>query len=726
MFISIITYSYDIYNYIIVFQDKYCKECGEAYTDRIFEWCKSCQIKNLKKNFGNASGNNEIDGFIQDMQLKINSKNDIIFEWIPYDQFIYNKEINSYSSVHLAEWKNSPLCWKNFKYIRESKMDRMANLKYLSHYQIITNELLNNEIKQYSLSFKGNNNILKIYGISQHPDTKEYIMVLQDGYCEECGEKYTEIEYKWCRSCHIKKDLKENFTTSGNEKIDEFIQKMQLKINNIKDIVFEWIPYDQFNNIEEIGRNLNSALWKNGPLMYDLNEKKWMRVQYKEVTLKICDSQNMIYDFLNKANAYNNMFKIHGITQNPDSDDYVMVLQKYHQEYAKSYCKTCIEEYTDVEHKWCKSCHKYYLGKYFTNLSGDEKIDEFIQQMQLKINNPNDMVFEWIPYNQFKNIKQIGKGGFSTVYSAEWENGLLYYDKEWKRGSSKNVALKCLYKSQNVTDEFLNEIKAYSMNKYGGNIIKIYGISQDPETKNHILVLQHAEGRNFNDWMSECYKDFDWNNKLRTLYNIIIGLNEIHQKEMVHRDFHTGNILFECKYVSKYNDTYISDMGLCGEIGNTDISKIYGVMPYVAPEVLRGKPYTKAADVYSFGMVMYFAATGIQPFADRVHDLNLAFDICGGTRPKLNEPKAPKCYIELMKRCWDSDPDNRPDANEIENIIYSYCFNLNSEIKKQFEEAEKYRKANPSSIKIRTQSMIHPQVYTSRLLNYSGCLDCAI
>ncbi|GES97593.1 kinase-like domain-containing protein [Rhizophagus clarus] len=601
----------------------------------------------------------------------------------------------------------------------------MVSLKYLNNSQIITNEFLNNEVKQYSMSFKGNNNILKIYGISQHPDTKEYIMVLQDGYCEECGENYTEIENKWCRSCRIN-DLKENFTTNGNEKIDEFVQKMLLKINSINDIVFEWIPYEQFNDIEETGRNLNSALWKNGPLMYSLNEKKWIRVQYRKVTLKICDPQNMIYDFLNKVNVYNNIFKIHGITRNPDSKDYVMVLQKYHQGYAKSYCETCIEEYTDIEHRWCKPCQKYYLRKHFTNLSGNEKIDEFIQEMQLKINNPNDMVFEWIPYNQFNDIKEIGKGGFSTVYSAEWKNGLLYYDKEWKRGSSKKVALKCLYESQNVTDEFLNEIKAYSMNKYGGNIIKIYGISQDPKTKNHILVLQHAEGRNFNYWMSKCYKDFDWNNKLRTLYNIIIGLNEIHKKEMVHRDFHTGNILFEHKYVSKYNDTYISDMGLCGKIGNTDRSKIYGVMPYVAPEVLRGKPYTKAADIYSFGMVMYFAATGRQPFADRAHNVNLALVICGGTRPKLNEQKAPKCYIELMKRCWDSDPDNRPDAIEIENIIYSYSFNLNGEIKKQFEEAEKYRKANPSSIKIRIQSMMHPQAYTSRLLNYSECLDCTI
>ena len=109
---------------------------------------------------------------------------------------------------------------------------------------------------------------------------------------------------------------------------------------------------------------------------------------------------------------YNNYFKIHGITQKPDLKDYVMVLKNYHKGYVGSYCEICIEEYTDIKCKWCKSCQIDYLRKNFTNWSGNEKIDEFIQEMQLKINNPNVIVFEWIPYNQFKAIKKIGKGGF--------------------------------------------------------------------------------------------------------------------------------------------------------------------------------------------------------------------------------------------------------------------------------------------------------------------------
>jgi phage-related tail protein len=121
-------------------------------------------------------------------------------------------------------------------------------------------------------------------------------------YCGKCIEKYTEIEYKWCKPCQIKY-LKENFKNwnSKNEIIDNFIQEMQLKVNNPKDIIFEWIPYNQFNDIKENCKTVYSALWKDGPLKYYSNNKMLARVQAKEVTLKLCNSQNMINDFLNKV-----------------------------------------------------------------------------------------------------------------------------------------------------------------------------------------------------------------------------------------------------------------------------------------------------------------------------------------------------------------------------------------------------------------------------------------
>ena len=112
--------------------------------------------------------------------------------------------------------------------------------------------------------------------------------------------------------------------------------------------------------------------------------------------------------------------------------------------------------------EWCESCQVNYLKQNFTNWNSEnEKIDSLIQEMQLKIREPDDIVFEWIPYNQFNNIKEIGKGDFATVYLAIWKDGPLIYNsnsEKYTNYSNKKVALKCLHNSQNIISEFLNEV----------------------------------------------------------------------------------------------------------------------------------------------------------------------------------------------------------------------------------------------------------------------------
>ncbi|CAB5367069.1 unnamed protein product [Rhizophagus irregularis] len=434
-----------------------------------------------------------------------------------------------------------------------------------------------------------------------------------------------------------------------------------------------------------------SAIWKDGPLHYHYSQ--YTRDSNKEVALKCIQySHESIDSFINEAKKYLTKHKafqvLYGISLNPDTGDYILV---------------------------------------FNWTSGNENIDVFIQEMQLKINHHSDIMFEWIPYNQFVNIKEIGKGGFAIVHSANWKNGPLEYNaanKAYKRNPNRVIALKCLHNSQNISNKFLNEVKKYSIN-IRSNILNIYGISQNLNTNEYIMVLQYAKEGNFNHWINENYKYFNWKDKLSALKNIINGLKEIHQNNIVHRDFHTGNILFLSDINEFGNCISISDMGLCGEVGNIDETKIYGVMPYVAPEVLRRKPYTKESDIYSLGMIMYFIASGRQPFDDYAHDYNLALDICKGVRPEINEPEAPRCYIELMKKCWDLNPNNRPNIFEVNELITSFYklydrnfFTVeNEEIGLQFKKAEEYRKANLPFIK-NHQITTHPQaIYTSRLLN---------
>ena len=116
--------------------------------------------------------------------------------------------------------------------------------------------------------------------------------------------------------------------------------------------------------------------------------------------------------------------KIYGISQNPNTKDYIIIIQ-------------------DV---------------YF---SGNKKIDDCIWDMQLKRNSYNDIMFEWILYNQFSNIEEMCSSDYATIYSAIWKNGPLYYDiydKKYKRESDKQVGLKCMHNSQNIINEFLDEV----------------------------------------------------------------------------------------------------------------------------------------------------------------------------------------------------------------------------------------------------------------------------
>ncbi|GBB99965.1 hypothetical protein RclHR1_00370006 [Rhizophagus clarus] len=628
----------DTKDYIIV-QDYFCKKCGNKYIHIYYKWCEPCQISNLKQKFANwTSGNKEIDNYVQEMQLKIESYDDIIVEWIPYNQFNNIKEIGKHDSSiqYMAIWMNGPLQYEKNKQEYERLFNKEVSLKCLVNSQDIISELLN-EVKLYSIKNDDESKI-KIYGVSQHPDIKDYILVLQD-CCEKCGNLHINSINKWCKPCQIN-NLKQNFSnwTSGNEKIDDFIKETQLKISKYSDIIVEWVPYNQFNKIKKIIKSdstvIYSAIWMNGPLEYI-----WYKREYKRLPNRKVDD------------------KIYGISQDPNTKDFIIILQDF-------YCENCGNIYTDIHFKMCKSCYINNTNNFLYKTIEDEKINNFIQEMQSKIKLYHDIMVEWIPYNQFINIKEVGKGGFSTVYSAIWIDGPLLYDKnkqEYIRSPNMKVALKCLYNSQNITNKFLNEVKAYSISK-GNSIHKIYGISQNSITKDYIIVLQYAVKGSFDNY-KYFFKNCNWKKR---------------------------------------------------------------IMPYVAPEVLKCKPYTQAADIYSFGMIMYFVATGKQPFANCAHDNTLAVNICNGIRPEISEKGVPKCYIDLMKKCLDSNPENRPIVNEIEELIKSFSASIygytgkisfNSEFKKQFEEAEEYRKENILSIE-NGQSTTHPQAYyTSRLLN---------
>ena len=238
------------------------------------------------------------------------------------------------------------------------------------------------------------------------------------------------------------------------------------------------------------------------------------------------------------------------------------------------------------------------------------------------------------------------------------------------------------------------------------------------------MVIYYCENGNLRKYLNQTTTK-NYESKIEKLMYIARGLLDIHNAEKVHKDFHSGNILFDYESVP-----FISDLGTCQPANNEkqQVKKegIYGVLPYMAPEVIRGYQYTKAADIYSFGIVMNEFMSEETPYNNIPHDHILAVKICKGLRPKISED-TPKLLADLIMKCWDAKSDNRPTAKELRQILKKWWRDIrhkSGEIYFQVEECEKIRenklKNNPNENKSKNVQT-HPQaIYTSRLFNFKN------
>ncbi|POG78622.1 kinase-like domain-containing protein [Rhizophagus irregularis DAOM 181602=DAOM 197198] len=405
-------------------------------------------------------------------------------------------------------------------------------------------------------------------------------------------------------------------------------------------------------------------------------------------------------------------------------------LKKCYKRYGL--CENCKQPRTRFFY-YCNYCIFQPNFKNWT--SGNHDVDEFIQKAQLKASS-YDKIIEWIEYDKFEDVKYLAKGGFGTTFKAVWKEGHIsdwdYNNNKWRRKSETKVALKCLHNSQDITADFLKEVESNILVYNVGWIVRCFGITKDPKTNDFMMVMELKDG-SLRQYLNNYFISMNWNKKLHNLQGIASSLKDIHNKGLIHHDFHCGNILND-----EHGTAFVTDLGLCQpanvKSSQNSNKKIYGVLPYVAPEVLRGNEYTHKSDIYGFGIIAYEICTGFPPYYDIPHDEFLAMKICKGLRPTSNY-KIPQLIFDIINQCWNADSLKRPDANELHELIMKLFRDIadnkvDSVVYGQVKEADEINKESsstvqsPLSLSSTSASLLyttHPQaVYTSRLLDFKN------
>uniref|UniRef100_A0A674A1G8 Calcium/calmodulin-dependent protein kinase 1Da n=1 Tax=Salmo trutta TaxID=8032 RepID=A0A674A1G8_SALTR len=201
----------------------------------------------------------------------------------------------------------------------------------------------------------------------------------------------------------------------------------------------------------------------------------------------------------------------------------------------------------------------------------------------------------------FELKEVLGTGAFSEVVLAQ------------ERSTGKMFAVKCIPKKalKGKESSIENEINVLRKIKHE-NIVALEDIY---ESSNHLyLIMQLVSGGELFDRIVE--KGFYTEKDASTLIRQVLdAVDYLHKLGIVHRDLKPENLLyFNPQDESKI---MISDFGLSKMEGSGDVmSTACGTPGYVAPEVLAQKPYSKAVDCWSIGVIAYILLCGYPPFYD--------------------------------------------------------------------------------------------------------------
>jgi len=139
------------------------------------------------------------------------------------------------------------------------------------------------------------------------------------------------------------------------------------------------------------------------------------------------------------------------------------------------------------------------------------------------------------------------------------------------------------------------------------------------------------------------------------------------RQPVVHRDLKPLNVLLTLDLQAKVTDFGMARRMVGRLSDGGKMSGGVGSWRYMAPEVVRYKPYDEKADIYSFALLLFFMGSGRIPFYDlqsRQEDACLK-EYLKGNEPRPDARECPAVLQPIIKDAWHKSPDERPPASEL-------------------------------------------------------------
>jgi serine/threonine protein kinase/Tol biopolymer transport system component len=262
---------------------------------------------------------------------------------------------------------------------------------------------------------------------------------------------------------------------------------------------------------------------------------------------------------------------------------------------------------------------------------------------------------------RFRIVSLLGAGGMGQVYLARDES------------LDRSVALKILPPELVKNDErvrrFIQEAKSASSLSHP-NIVTIHEIGETAvdATRVHFIAMELVQGSTLKDLIHT--KKTDLRTLLRYLAQAAEGIGKAHAAGIVHRDLKPENLMVTDDGFAKVLDFGLAKLTETG-VGNTTETRtalgaptgagmILGTVGYMSPEQVQAKPLDHRSDIFSFGCILYEAATRQRPFvADS--DIETLHQIVKEKPTAVEELNAqvPADVRRLIRRCLAKAPEQR-------------------------------------------------------------------